>query len=264
VEIHVIDVGQGDAIGIRSPAGRWLLVDAGVARESYDAGARIVVPYLSRHGVTRLDGLILTHADADHVGGAGAVLAALRPRWVADPGLAAAKDGYLGLLREARGAGVPWVAARRGLELELDGVRLEVLHPTGSTPSDDANDGSVVIRVVLGAFEALLTGDAPAEVERGLVRRYGRRLESDVLKVGHHGSSTSTTDELLEATGAVLALVSAGRGNRYGHPHRTVVDRLETAGLAIARTDRHGSIVVRGSRQGVVAVETERGRVAWR
>jgi competence protein ComEC len=264
VEIHVIDVGQGDAIAIRSPVGRWLLVDAGVARESYDAGARLVVPYLSRHGVTRLEGLILTHPDADHVGGAGAVLAALRPRWVADPGRPASKADYLALLRAAAGAGVPWLTARRGLELEVDGVRLEVLHPYRGVDATDANEVSVVVRLVYGAFEALLTGDAPAEVERALVRRYGRRLESDVLKVGHHGSRTSTTGELLTATGATLALVSAGRGNRYGHPHRSVLGRLEAAGLSVARTDRHGSIVVRGTPGGRFTVETERRDPGWR
>ncbi|MFO7895023.1 MAG: DNA internalization-related competence protein ComEC/Rec2 [Longimicrobiales bacterium] len=264
VEIHVIDVGQGDAIGIRSPAGRWLLVDAGVAREGYDAGARLVVPYLSRRGVVRLEGLILTHPDADHVGGAGAVVASLRPRWVADPGMPAPKAGYLALLHAAAEERVPWVPARRGMALEVDGMTVDVLYPDGAVESDDANHGSVVLRVVFGEFEALLTGDAPAEVERALVRRYGRRLAADVLKLGHHGSSTSTTPELLTASGAALALVSAGRGNRYGHPHPSVIERLEAAGVAVARTDRNGSIVVRGTAGGGMSVTTERGRVEWR
>lgn len=258
VEIHVIDVGQGDAIAIRSPAGRWLLVDAGVARGGYDAGARLVVPYLSRHGATRLEGLILTHPDADHVGGAGAVMVALRPRWTADPGMTAPKEDYLALLREAAGEGVPWVAARRGMELELDGVRLQVLSPAGRVASADANDASVVVRLVYGEFQALLTGDAPVEVERALVRRYGRGLEADVLKVGHHGSRTSTSPELLAATGASVALISAGRGNRYGHPNQVVLDRLDSAGLTVVRTDRDGSIVVRGTREGRVTVSTVR------
>jgi len=150
------------------------------------------------------------------------------------------------------------VAARRGMELELDGVRLEVLSPAGRVESADANDASVVVRVVYGEFQALLTGDAPVEVERALVRRYGRGLESDVLKVGHHGSRTSTSPELLAATGARVALISAGRGNRYGHPHRVVLDRLDSAGLTVVRTDRDGSIVVRGTREGRVTVSTVR------
>ena len=257
VEVHVIDVGQGDAIALRSPAGRWLLVDAGVATESWDAGARIVVPYLSRQGVRRLEGLVITHPDADHMGGAGAVIRALRPRWVADPGMSAPKSGYLELLRAAAGRGLPWVAARQGMEIDLDGMVVGFLHPAGRVVSDDANDGSVVLRVVYGEFQLLLTGDAPAAVERALARAYGRRLEADVLKVAHHGSSTSTTPELLEATGATLAVISAGRGNRYGHPHRRVLSRLNEAGVAIARTDRHGSVVVAGRRSGDLEVRTE-------
>lgn len=261
VEVHVIDVGQGDAIALRSPAGRWLLVDAGVATESWDAGARVVVPYLSRQGVRRLEGLVITHPDADHMGGAGAVIRALRPRWVADPGMSAPKSGYLELLRAAAGRGLPWVAARQGMEIDLDGMVVGVLYPAERVVSDDANDGSVVLRVVYGEFQLLLTGDAPAAVEQTLVRLHGRRLEADVLKVGHHGSSTSTTPELLEATGARLALISAGRGNRYGHPHRRVVARLSEAGLAIARTDRHGSVVVAGRRSGDLEVRTAAGDV---
>lgn len=259
VEIHVIDVGQGDAIGIRSPAGRWLLVDAGVATDGYDAGARLVVPYLARRGVQRLEGLVITHPDADHMGGAASVIAALRPRWVLDPGMRAPKAGYLELLRRAASRGVPWSAARRGMELEIDGMVVEVLYPEEAVGSDDANDGSVVLRVVFGEFETLLTGDAPAAVELSLVQRHGRGLEADVLKVGHHGSVTSTSPELLTASGARLALISAGRGNRYGHPHRAVLRRLADAGLTIARTDRHGSLVVTGTRGGRVSLEATHG-----
>lgn len=261
IEIHVIDVGQGDAIAVRSPAGRWVLVDAGVATDSYDAGARLVVPYLGRRGVQRLEGLVVTHPDADHMGGAGSVMAALRPHWVADPGVPAPKAGYLALLKTAAAGGVRWVALRRGMDITLDGMVVQVLHPDETAGLLEANDASVVLRVVYGEFEALLTGDAPTEVERDLVRLYGRRLEADVLKVGHHGSRTSTGPELLEATGARLAVISAGRGNRYGHPHRSVLKRLRDSGLAIWRTDLHGSLVIRGTSDGQIEVESERGRV---
>jgi competence protein ComEC len=261
VEIHVIDVGQGDAIGIRSPAGRWILVDAGIGTSSYDAGASRVVPYLSRRGVRRLEGIILTHPDADHVGGAAAVVEALRPRWIVDPGAVAAKVVYLHLLEAAAGAGVEWVGASRGMTLELDGMTAEFLHPdrSGGSEPEDANDVSVVVRIQYGEFSVLLTGDAPAAVETRLVQRYGDRLEADVLKVGHHGSRTSTTRGLLEATGASHAVISAGRGNRYGHPHPSVLARLDRARIVTARTDRHGTVVVRGTRGGQVDVSSERG-----
>lgn len=259
VEIHVIDVGQGDAIGIRSPAGRWLLVDAGVATRSYDAGEARVVPYLARRGVSRLEGLILTHADADHMGGASSVMAALRPRWVGDPGAVVSKDWYLELLRSAAETGMPWVALGRGVELSLDGMNVAFLYPDGpGMHFEDANDGSLVLRVEYGAFSALLTGDAPAAVEEALVKRHGSALEAEVLKAGHHGSATSTTSDLISATGARDALISAGRGNRYGHPHASVLGRLRDRGVRIHRTDTGGTLVVKGTADGHVTVETDR------
>lgn len=259
VELHLIDVGQGDAIGIRSPGGRWLVVDAGVARNDYDAGAARVVPYLTGRGVRRVHGLVITHADADHMGGAAAVIRALRPRWAGGPPFVAGKGQYLALLNEARAAGISWVAVRRGMEFEMDGMTVSFLFPGGGDVDvADANDASVVLRVEYGEFAALLTGDAPASVEARLVRRMGRSIDADVLKVGHHGSITSTTPELLDATRARTALISAGRGNRYGHPHAQVLARLRQHDVAVYRTDRHGSVVVRSGADGVVRIESER------
>ena len=259
LELHMIDVGQGDAIAIRSPAGRWLLVDAGLAGADYDAGERRVVPYLAARGVRRLEGLVITHADADHMGGAGAVVREIGTRWAGGPGVVAGKGQYLDLLRETRAAGVPWLGVRQGMEFELDGMVVTILFPSAAdTGVEDANDASVVMRVAYGEFAVLLTGDAPSGVERGLVARLGPSLDADVLKVGHHGSRTSTTEELLEATGARTALISAGRGNRYGHPHRVVVARLRQADVDVYRTDRHGTVVVRGRADGRMTVVTER------
>lgn len=259
LELHVIDVGQGDAIALRSPAGRWLLVDAGVAREGFDAGARRVVPYLGTRGVRRLEALVLTHPDADHIGGASAVVRALRPRWVGDPGLSAGKAGYVEVLQAAAETGAAWLRLGDGMELELDGAVVEFLHPPAGTGLEtEANEASVVMRVRYGEFSALLTGDASSAVEEELVRRWGAALDADVLKAGHHGSITSTSPALLGATRATVALISAGRGNRYGHPHPAVLARLDSAGVRVLRTDRDGSIVVRAGAGGRMVVERER------
>jgi competence protein ComEC len=260
IEIHLLDVGQGDATAIRSPAGRWLLVDAGIARAGFDAGEARVVPYLADRGVRRLDALIITHPDADHMGGAGAVIRALRPRWIGGPAVVAGKAQYLALLRESQAAGVKWVAVRRGMELDMDGMTVTILYPDRpGMVVDDANDASVIMRVAYGEFAALLTGDAPVRVEELLVDRLGRTLDADLLKVGHHGSSTSTSPRLLEATGARTAVVSAGRANRYGHPHGDVLARLRHYQVDTYRTDRHGTVVVRAGADGVVRVAAERG-----
>ena len=261
VDVVALDVGQGDAIALRTPGGRWILVDAGPPRDG-DPGAHPVVRALRRLGVARLEALVLTHPDLDHIGGAPAVLASFPVGRVMDPGVPAGKDAYVGLLEEAAEREIPWSAALRGGRVELDGVVLEVLSPdTGQAREGaDANATSVVLALRFGAFDALLTGDAPVEVERRILPGVTSALE--VLKVGHHGSSTSTDSSLLEWTHPQIALVSVGRGTRYGHPAPEVLARLEGAGVEIHRTDRMGRLRVRGRRDGTfqVGVEYPSGR----
>ncbi|MFQ5538124.1 MAG: DNA internalization-related competence protein ComEC/Rec2 [Gemmatimonadota bacterium] len=260
LELLVMDVGQGDAIALRTPAGRWILVDAGPPPR--EGGTARVVSTLRRRGVRRLDALVLTHPDADHIGGAAAVLRSFRVGAVIDPGRAAGKAGYVELLREARRRGVPWRIAEAGETWRMDGVILEVLHPppgdAGPRQADfqgrgTANDVSVVLQVRYGAFDALLTGDAPAAVERRLA---SRRLHPglEVLKVGHHGSNTSTDSLLLARTRPAVALISVGRGNRFGHPAPAVLARLRRAGVEVRRTDREGHLRVLAGRDGTFRV----------
>jgi len=257
---HAIHVGQGDAFAVRTPAGRWLLIDTGPRTDGYDAGRRRVVPFLLARGVTRIDALILTHPDADHIGGAEAVLESLDVRAVIDPALPAGKDMYIETLRRARGRGAVWYAGRAGRELVIDDVALRFLYPEEDSldASLGANDFSVVFRLAYGRFGALFLGDAPSAVENALVRDHGNALAADVLKVGHHGSRTSTSDSLLAVVRPRVALVSAGARNRYGHPDPTVIDRLGRNGVLVLRTDRQGSLRVRVDGAGRVRLTTER------
>ncbi|HEX6134483.1 MAG TPA: DNA internalization-related competence protein ComEC/Rec2 [Longimicrobiales bacterium] len=255
VEIHAIDVGQGDAIAVRTPAGRWLLVDAGPRTPRSDAGRDRVVPYLLRHDARRIEALILTHPDADHIGGAAAVLDALGTGLVVDPGLPAGKDIFIDLLAAARHSGQRWAAARAGMTFDIDGVRITLLYPRHQVDGTrDANDNSVVFRLEFGAFAALFLGDAPLSVEEDLVARHGGGLGAAVLKVGHHGSATSTGEALLRAARPSVALLSVGRNNRYGHPSRGVLRRLENHQVRVLRTDRLGSFVVRATRTGRIDI----------
>ncbi|MBI4545655.1 MAG: ComEC/Rec2 family competence protein, partial [Gemmatimonadetes bacterium] len=260
LQIHVIDVGQGDALALRSPAGRWLLVDAGPRSDTYDAGRARVVPFLLRHGVRRLEALILTHPDADHIGGSEAVLNTLPVGLVVDPGAAAGKPLYLLVLQEARREGIRWVPARAGRELRFDGLVIEFLHPQPASldGKEATNESSVVFRLAYGRFTALFLGDAPAAVERELAVRHGGRLRVDVLKVGHHGSGTSSSEELLAAATPRLALISVGRHNRYGHPHPEVLRRLAGRRVRVLRTDWHGEVTVRARASGELEFETAR------
>ncbi len=259
MEIVFLDVGQGDALAIRSPGGRWILVDTGPRGRTYDAGARVVLPYLRRRGVTRIEALVLTHPDLDHIGGAEAVVQALDVGYVLDPARATGRDAYVGVLEAASRDAVPWVEARRDVSIMLDGVEISVLHPNGPTSAPfsgtDSNAQSVVLLVRYGEFEALLTGDAPVEVEEAILADLPSALE--VLKVGHHGSSTSTSASLLARTSPALAVISVGARNRYGHPYTDVLTRIIESGARLLRTDLSGDIVIRARRSGLYDVRTE-------
>jgi competence protein ComEC len=250
MEIDMLDVGQGDAFAVRTPGNRWFLVDAGPAAMSGDPGANGVVRALRRRGVHRLEALILTHPDMDHIGGAEAVLASFQVGAVVEPSRPTGKDAYVGALQLARARAIPWIQAHDGEQLMADGVAFDVLYPPlPGAPGDtlpgrgtDTNAESVVMTVHYGAFDALFTGDAPAFVERAVSGRLGKGVE--VLKVSHHGSDTGTDPLFLSRAAPELALVSVGRGNRYGHPSPVVLARLRAAGVEIRRTDEEGQVRV--------------------
>ena len=261
LEAIFIDVGQGDAIALRSPRGRWALVDAGPPHDG-DPEAHPVVRALRALGVRRLEVLVLTHPDLDHIGGAQAVLRSFDVGAVLDPALASGKADYVDLLRSAGAAGLAWHPARAGRVIDFDGAVIEVLHPDSALAQDvESNAASVVARVVLGDFGLLLTGDADKSAERAVLASLG---QIDVLKLGHHGSDTSTDSLLLAVARPSAAVVSVGRLNRYGHPHPDVLSRLETAGVPLHRTDRDGTVRVVGSRNGSFRLTTERSPASGR
>ena len=247
LELAFLDVGQGDAVAIRTPAGRWLLVDAGPIDERFDAGEKRVLPFLRSRGATAVEAMILTHPHADHVGGAGAVLRGMRVGRVVEPGLPFGTPLYRDLLSTIEERGAVWSVARQDRVLQIDGVEVAFLWPSaGSLDAPaDANDISAVVRLRYGAFTALLTGDAPSEVEAMLVGRYGAALRSTVLKVGHHGSRTATSDTFLRAVQPELAVISCGVRNRYRHPAPETLDRLAARAVPVARTDLEGTVIVR-------------------
>ncbi len=247
LEIHFLDVGQGDATAIRTPAGRWIVIDAGPVERGYDAGARRVVPFLRARGAGSVELLILTHPHLDHIGGAPALLRALRVRHVVEPGHPVGSASYLDVLRAIEETGARWIAARSGRTITVDGVTLELLWPEPETLDgvSDANQISAVVHLRFGDFAALFTGDAGEEVERVLVARHATALRSAVLKAGHHGSATSTSGALLAAVQPRLVVISAARRNRYGHPSPVVLRRVAEAGIELARTDRDGTVSIR-------------------
>jgi competence protein ComEC len=245
-EVHMIDVGQGDALAVRTPRGRWVIVDAGRAWPGGDAGRSKVVPYLARQG-GEVTAFVLSHAHSDHVGGADAVIRALHPARYYDAAFVAPSGPYRASLVAARDGRVRWSRVHPGDSLVVDGVVITFLAPDSAWTASlaDPNNASVVALVRMGDVRVLFMGDAESDEEAWLVERYGDALRADVLKVGHHGSKTSSTDAFLDVVRPRVALVSVGAGNTYGHPSPSVVDEFARRRVPMLRTDQLGTIVVR-------------------
>ena len=246
LEVHMIDVGQGDAIALRTPHAHWILIDAGRAWRGGDAGRSTVIPYIGRRGGT-LDLFVLSHPHTDHVGGAASVLHALRPRIFIDAGFPGAADAYRVSLDVARREHVRWARAHPGDALTIDGVSLRLLAPDSAWTASlaDPNLASVIVQVRYGEISLLFMGDAEQPEEEWLLARDSIALRADILKVAHHGSRTSSSEPFLAAVQPRLALVSVGAGNSYGLPTPEIMRRLAARGAQVLRTDRLGTIVAR-------------------
>jgi competence protein ComEC len=257
-----LDVGQGDAAAIRTRRGRWILIDTGpgtrfLAGSSSagprrlnprygDAGRTTIVPFLRARGVRDVELLVLSHPHLDHFGGSAAVFDAFRVRRVLDPGFAEPNPAYLSFLERVDEEGARWLPARAGFRARLDEVDLLVLWPPESAVGGGANEHSVVLRLRAPGLGYLNTGDAPIAVEEAILARWPRdSVTAEILKLGHHGSRTSTSLAWLGAVRPAIAVISAGRANTHGHPHPVTVARLDSAEVStVWRTDESGSLCV--------------------
>jgi competence protein ComEC len=269
--LDFLDVGQGDATLVTFPDGRHWLFDAGGNHHGvFDVGEHLLVPTLRALRVRRLDALILTHPDPDHVGGMPAVAAALPVGCIWDNGQGAAEgavDAYAELLDIATRRGIP---VRRTPAIcgahGRAGVAVAVLHPChdprGYDPGLSFNDNSLVVRLSYDGVSVLLTGDLSAEGEQLLLER--QSLEAtDLLKLGHHGSRTSSTPAFLDALAPGTGVASCGAWNRFGMPHRSLRQALLGRGVRLLSTDAHGAVrVVTDGR--AIEIETHKPQAAIR
>jgi competence protein ComEC len=241
-----IDVGQGDSIFVVFPRGTTMLVDAGgLSASSFDIGDRVVAPVIRHAGFRRIDYLVLTHGDPDHIGGAGAILREFRPREVWE-GIPVPRVEALTALRVATELSrARWANVHAGDRLVVDGVEVVARHPRRAEWERQKvrNDDSIVLDLRWRDLSVLLTGDTGRAVEHEIGAEIPpARLR--ILKVPHHGSLTSSTPEFLAAVRPQLAVVSAGRSNHFGHPVPEVLDRYEAIGTEVFRTDRDGAVTM--------------------
>ena len=240
--VAFLDVGQGDATLIRSPGGRTMLIDGGNSSQDAD---QVIIPALQRWGSQRLDIMVATHPDQDHIGGLERVIEVVPVGQMVLTGQVHTTKTYEQLLTAIRDKKLAAVRARAGTGLDLDPLlTAAVLGPTDEqVSSDDTNNASIVIRLSYRAVNFLFIGDAE-EAEESTILRSGADVHAQILKLGHHGSRTSTNQEWLQAVSPEVGMISVGADNRYGHPQRETLDLLTRDRIKVYRTDQQGTITV--------------------
>jgi competence protein ComEC len=237
--VYFLDVGQGDST-LFIVDGKTILIDAG----EVDMGDRVVRD-LRKLGVTRIDLLVATHPHSDHIGGLQTVLASFLVGQVLDAGIPSPSPVYEHFLETIDRKNIPYRVAEQGQTINVDpALRVFVLSPPAQRTGDDPNINSVVLRISYGTIDFLMTGDTDGEGEEALIRS-GYPLDAEILKVAHHGSSSSTSPAFLSRVSPETGIIYVGGDNPYGHPHKETLDFLKKSGVMVYRTDRDGTIVVR-------------------
>lgn len=241
LSLTVIDVGQGDALLLQSPSGKTMLIDAGDS-DSFAAIERVLMAY----GIETLDVAVATHPHLDHIGAMADVLRHYPVGAFYLTDYPASTEQYGRMLKALQKNGCSVIRAVAGMTVAWDDdVTVTVLNPFDGWTYADANNSSVVLRVEYGAVAFLLTGDMEAETEALLIAAYDAELlRADVLKLGHHGSNSSSSGIFLDAVQPRIALASVGKNNAYGHPHAEVLDRLKERSITLYRTDQTGIVTV--------------------
>ncbi|MDC3413451.1 MBL fold metallo-hydrolase [Aquibacillus sp. 3ASR75-11] len=236
MKVHFIDVGQGDSILIETPNGKNMLIDGGAPSKGKD-----VVRYLKKEGITTIDLVVSTHPDVDHVGGLAHVLEELNVKKVLDSGKLHTTEMYYDYINQIKKHNIPVELAQEGQKIELDPkIDIKVLNDYRFMKTN--NQASLVLSVKYGSIDFLLMGDVEIDQEQYLLDRYN--LRSEIVKVGHHGSDSSSSFEFLQKVDPEAAILTYGPNNEFGHPVDRVIENLQQVGSTIYSTAKSGNIVI--------------------
>lgn len=241
----MLDIGQGDALFIESPSGTQIMFDAGPARKVLGPLARVMSPFDKS-----IDAIVITNPDADHIGGFADILKNYKVGAVFEPGTINDSKTFQNLKSEIERQKIPDILAKRGMKIDMGGgAVIDILFPDRDVFDWSPNDGSIVARLTYGENSIMLTGDASIKTEKIILgENSSLALASDILKVGHHGSRTSSSEEFVKAVAPTYALISDGKDNKYDHPHQETLDILNQIGVKILRTDLLGTIIIKCDR----------------
>ena len=239
LRVAFFDVEQGDSIFIETLSGNQILIDGGADKKVLRELSKIM-PFHDRS----IDIVIITHPDKDHIGGLPSVFENYDVSAFVEPGVEADTEIYNVLKNLVKEEKSKIIIARKGMIFNLDeNIVLKILFPDRDVSGMDTNDASIIAQLVYGNNEFLFTGDSPQKIEEYLVSINGEKLSSDVLKIGHHGSKTSSSESFIGFVSPEYAIISAGLNNKYGHPHKEVIDLLNEFGVKILKTSEIGTII---------------------
>ena len=238
VSIYFLDVGQGDSSIIITPDDKVVMIDSG-------SDENLILNYLQNLGISHIDLLIATHAHADHITGMDKIIAKYKPKAFIDPGIPHTTATYQRMITAIDKYNINYY---RGIsrKINLGSLILTILPPANPLIKDSKlNNNSVVVRVDFKDFSCLFTGDIEKKREEQLLTKSRSNINVDILKVGHHGSSSSSSPLFIKSVGPKTAVISCGQGNKYGHPHQETISLLQSLGIEIYRTDLNGTILIK-------------------